>query len=431
MNRVTKLLVSDGSNTGTTIATITKGDIFLTDETGTVLTETTAATKSKSDKVFVVMGTGTGKPAFSSPIVGKNIRSVKAYQYTAPAEQVSYIGSNGTTGSIAVTNGVEYVMNVILKDDQRVLPHRQTRDVFHVSADAATSDVEVTSAMIKLMVKSNLSKYIKFERVNSDAGTEALGAADTLVATKGSNKIIVTESGGVLPYLFAVGDYVRLGTAVTSPIYKITATTVTVADGGTLTVDVPVQESFSASGVGVAEYITAAQAAAAEFGFKMTGKAIDDNGIDVYSKVSFTATFSPVNADPSDSEIRSMTTATAAYKGVGYFQDVRDMEWLSIGMFGQMNRRLFPVAGVDSMVSSSCNYNILVIEHDQVTNTEFDRTSNLPTTTVVAINRAAGTEGDFDTDESFVDILEAYLDAASEGGSVDAWVTAAGSTAAL
>jgi hypothetical protein len=423
MNRVTKLLVGDGTNVGTTLPTITKGDLFLVSEAGTVLNSTTAAALTAQDTVYVVMGTGAGKTAFSAPIKGKNIRSIKAGGYTAPTEQVSYIGSNGTTGSIAVTNGVEYVMNVILKDDQRVLPHRQTRDVFHVSADAATSDVEVTNALIKLMVKSSLTKYIKFERVNSNAGTEALDTSDTLVATKGSNKIIVTETGGVLPYLFAVGDYIRLGTAVTSPIYRITATTVTVADGGTLTVDVPVQESFSASGTGAAEYITATQAAAAEFGFKMTGKAIDDNGIDVYSKVSFTATFAPVNADPSDSEVREMTTATKAYKGIGYFQDVRDMEWLSIGMFGQMNRRLFPVAGVDSMVSSSLTYNVLAIEHDQDVNTGFDRTNALPTTTLVAIPPVTGEQSDWATADKFCDILQAYFTAASAAGAVtgDVW----------
>lgn len=77
------------------------------------------------------------------------------------------------------------------------------------------------------------------ERIHSAVGTEALGAADTLVGTAGSKVLTVVESGGVLPYLFAVGDYIRMGTAVTAPVYKITATTVTVADGGLITLDIP------------------------------------------------------------------------------------------------------------------------------------------------------------------------------------------------
>lgn len=251
------------------------GEIIVVNPAGLVLD---TSPLSENFKFVVERPDGTLK--FSDMINAKSVQKVTVHKYEAGVNQVDYIGYNGTSGAIDVIDNNTYKINITLRGTDALDASRMTLKHGVYSSDDSATQEEIAAGLTKSLI-SNFSreaiklKYhtdlIKFERVNSTAGTEALGASDTLVGTAGSKYVTITETGGTLPYLFAVGDYIRMGTAVTSPVYKITATTVTVADGGVLTLDIPLQTSVSYSGTGAVEYITAAEAAASNFGIKMTG----------------------------------------------------------------------------------------------------------------------------------------------------------------
>lgn len=121
------------------------------------------------------------------------------------------------------------------------------------TADTKTTITDGLCLSAHNAVAKMVEKPYKVERVSSNAGTEALGADDTIVGDIYSKTLTVTEVGGVLPYAFVAGDYIRLGTGLTAPVYKIVTSTVVVATGGVLVLDQPLQESVSYSGVGVCE----------------------------------------------------------------------------------------------------------------------------------------------------------------------------------
>jgi len=196
---------------------------------------------------------------------------------------------------------------------------------------SASTQATVAAALAKSLIQ-NSEKYVNIPftvgRVNSDAGTEALGAADTLVAVRGSKSVTVTESGGVLPYLFVVGDYIRFGVTDADPVYKITATTVTVADGGTLTLDIAAQENFSASGTGTCQYITAAQAAAADFGIKLTGRTRRfQEGVWRYEVNKWITTVAGMGAT-------LVANVTVPSEGTGTYSQIAEDEWFYQGNEG-------------------------------------------------------------------------------------------------
>ena len=221
-----------------------------------------------------------GDMKFSDTINSKMVKKVTVQKYVAGANQVDYIGYNGTSGAIDVIDDNVYKINMYIVGTDALDFSRMTVKHGVYKSDSNATQGEIAAGLTQSLI-SNFSregmklKYgtdiIKFDRVNSATGAEALGASDTLVGIKGSKYVTIVETGGTLPYLFVAGDYLRLGTTVTSPVYKITATTVTTADGGVLTLDIPLQESVSYSGTGAAMYITAAAAAAGNFGIKMTG----------------------------------------------------------------------------------------------------------------------------------------------------------------
>lgn len=254
------------------------GETIVVNMAGVAVDAGTASTLTQQFRIATKLADGDVK--FSDTIDAKMVKKVTCQRYVAGANQVDYIGYNGSTGAIDVIDDNVYKINMYIVGTDALDFSRMTVKHGVYKSDSSATQAEIAAGLTQSLI-SNFSregmklKYgtdiIKFDRVNSATGAEALGASDTLVGIKGSKYVTIVETGGTLPYLFVAGDYLRLGTTVTSPVYKITATTVTTADGGVLTLDIPLQESVSYSGTGAAMYITAANAAAGNFGIKMTG----------------------------------------------------------------------------------------------------------------------------------------------------------------
>jgi hypothetical protein len=400
LGRVNRVLVTnvEANNTGTSLPTIINGDMLILNRAFSNLTGTPTITSAvDNDLIYIAQGIAASKAILSLPIALKHVTSVKRASYVAPAEQVSHIGYNGTSGTITPENSTEYSLIIQLKDDQRVMVNRPSRQVFSYTSDStATAEEIATSFARKINVDRYISTYVKAEAVSDGTAT---ASGQTATVTNGSKTVsyggAVTIASGAYVYLagatYKVATGVTAGTSITlDAAYQ--GTTGTIASGTTY-----------ASNNGVLTAI-------ANAGIKLTGKSIAYNGIDKYQKVIFeTSLFT-------DSNTATVTATTAMAFGTGFWQQVRDMEYDAQGYLGVTNRTLFPSGNLGSGTPATravdgTLYNLLVIEHFDEHPGDLQGQYKSPMTTVIAFASAsAPTKSTKET--TIIDILESLFESA-------------------
>jgi hypothetical protein len=161
-----------------------------------------------------------------------------------------------------------------------------------------------------------------------------------------------------------VGDYLRFGTGVTDPMYKITAIDTT---ANTLTLDQPYQgvsALFNDTGL---EKVAAATAATADFGLKLTGLPGDFVvGLYEYRKISFNVLLNDTFGGTLN------TTSTVASKGKGTYNEIAELEWFLKGNRGEGNRVAeYPVPFVADATSGK-TYDVWSFDWYDVNSTSID-----------------------------------------------------------
>ena len=214
------------------------------------------------------------------------------------------------------------------------------------NSTSSSTQEDIATGLIKNLIANfkeeyKLEKDIQFDLVLSNAGTAVTVAAGAdltdLQYIKGSKTVTGLLSG--VPALgtdevfnnITVGDYLRVGTATTAGCYKVTAVTAgTASTPATITLDIPFQGESTIVALASNEVITAAQAAAGNFGIKMTGRPLKFDVIRwrQYDKLRWNVTLEGFGSTP-------FTVAQAAKPGVGVFEEVATNEFMSWGNEGQ------------------------------------------------------------------------------------------------
>jgi len=334
--RTASVQIHDASN-GTTY--IGAGEVVIVNEFGTVLNDTTA-TKVDNKEIYIVGRTSDGLSTYkSAPIVGKGLQDLNTKLYAAAVEQITYLGWNGASGTFAATLTADTLYNLRLTSLYMGPLHDEVSKSFAYKSGAATPvDADVVIGLAQNFSFSNnvdLDFSVKCESLCAHAGGTI---AQTATVTNGTSSIIM--SAGTT---FVAGDYIRVGgTATTDPVYKIKTSA---ASGATLTIEGKFQGT-SAAGVTV-ERITAAQGIdpAEHWGLKFTGLAMTfEPGIWKYRKEMF------------DIQVGTVITSDPEYdtdgsKGVGTYDEVREMEWLDRTYFGN-NTKVHSMYPVDFPLSA-------------------------------------------------------------------------------
>lgn len=361
-----------------TSTNLAAGEIVVTNEAGVVVNA--APTGGKFRLAYL---SDRGDVVWSDVIDASTITNYIGKLSAAATEKITYIGYTGSTGSIEVNNSTTYVARILLLPSVAADFAQQKVKHMVYKSDIAATQEEIATGLVQNLSNNyqiNKEPEIKAERVLNSAGVEALGAADTFVGVRGQSTITIVETGGVLPYLFAVGDYVRLGTATTDPVYKITATTVTVADGGVLTLDTPLQTSISATGAGLVEYITAALAAASNFGVKLTSLARNFKvGLLPYDKFDFNTTLTEGFG------ATTVTTSQETSFGTGTYEQVSEAEYVNQSVihsvyYGTMDSEIY--SKLRDAVSGQF-YSVLSFSHVTKTVDGLGSSVNLPKKVII------------------------------------------------
>jgi len=298
---------------------------------GGKIADTTTGVASKTFKIGYK--TADGELIMSDIIDPKTVKNYKGKKSVATAEQVTYIGYNGTSGDIVAANSTSYIISLWFNND--TLNGSMDRLVKYgaYKSDSSAISKEIAAGLALSLynnLKNELEYRVKVERV-SNGTLLALGTSvDNVTFTKGSQYFTATDiDDATVNAALAVGDVIVIGSATTSPRYIITEID-TVTNIGKL--DVP----FAGDTVTVADTglrkIAAAGVDALTWGLKLTGVAKTWSlGLYPFNKVKF-------DIELENFGTTGITYTTAASVGIGAYETVAEAEWFAQGNEGGMSR---------------------------------------------------------------------------------------------
>ena len=329
---------------------IVEGEMVLADPQGNVIT-TTAGTYTGKEKMKIMFRKANGEVMETPLISAKNVTSYLVTPYSAGTDKVVYIGYNGTSGSLEGNSfmpGTEYTVNIRKKG---ILNHDLDMYTFHKSfgyynATATSGEAAVARGLVKNAVANFSDKYgvdnfVKFEMLcsSSDAGS------DTVAFIEGDT-LVRRTSGSVI----VAGNYIRVATGVTSPVYYVESVV-----GDNIYLETPYQGTSTTA---AACYKLNGTITSCYFGLKLTG-----------TEHKFDATNLKFKYDKSDFGVSlksfintTVTDSVAASLGNGVWQQVRELEWESEDYFGQTSKTDWLMPSRTQYTISGINYNVVSID---------------------------------------------------------------------
>ena len=341
--------ITSGTITPGSVAT---GSVVVTNVSNEVLTPNTVVDYST---IKIVKNRGANLPLQQ---VRLNIADVVAYSgvcYQAPVEQTTFIGYNGSAGSITVANSsfyeikLEHVPNAFAYGKR---PANYKYGTF--KSDANATQAEIANGIQASLVQNfkpnrTIDWRVITELVSNDAGAAITGTVANFGVTRYSKT--VTLDGTVTNV--AAGDFIRLGgTTTAAPVYKVAA----VNSPTSITLTVSYQGTTGTIAVANVQVITAANAATAAFGIKITGlkQKYDVNRWRQYDKVRF-------NSFINEPFAGTIVTTTAAFDGVGVYEQAANDEYISWGDEGQVFVDQVPPQFREQDAVIGSEYNIAIL----------------------------------------------------------------------
>jgi len=287
------------------------------------------------EQFFIVQGKGVGNPLMKTPVLTKGKVKVSIAKFRPAVQQITVIGYNGTTGALPVASNTDFWIKV-RKRDNDAANRSQPMSLFAgpVKTDATGTQEELALLLAKNGIK-NFSQepangYLRFENITSATDAGILGTVVSFDVAY--NSYVVTLVGGTVTNVSA-GDWIKLGGTTTSTaVYKVAA----VNSPNTITLETPYQGTSGNILVANVRRITAAVAATANFGVRLTGAPapFDVNAFRDYYANRFTATFSDSTT--------LVTHVQGARNGNGMWQQVAMDEYMSYGYEGQNDMLAVP-----------------------------------------------------------------------------------------
>ena len=356
------LVGKDVAKTTTTVAALNDGEIALFTPGGTMYTESTA---DAGDLVQIVLGRGSSQEPLKSPVFSKaDVTRVTRKAYAAGSVQLDYIGFNGSTGSIEVNNSTVYRASInIIESPETTNGGVLVKDMSY-SSDSSATQAEIADGLFASVV-GNFSrqdeKAIGFEMLMA-AGSDTAVPTGTVsfTFTNGSKTISATDIDDATgTAALAVGDYLRIGTAATDEVYRITAIDAT---ANTATLSVPFQGTTQSIVDSSLKVIVAASAATVACGIKLTGLTMDWTNGKITNKLSRWA----LSLDADSFGATTVTNSTTPSFGTGSYRQVAELEWFANGNNGDIYRNEAKNSfDFTPMSSSAETYDCIEIELDK------------------------------------------------------------------
>lgn len=327
------------AGTGVTANNLNQKEVgaFLCDGTNLKANETTGAAATKIKLAYK----DTNGEIHWSPVI-PSTATVRAFRYRAAQEQIDYLGFNGSTGSITVTDEFRYEVKVVLRETINASYDASSLPTFIGSykSDTSATQAEIMNGLY-LNLRSNMStlrnpSILNIERMMAAGSDGALGTGvNNLTFTNGSKVVSCdgdiddTTGGGAE---LVAGSYIRLGTAATDEVYPIASVDTT---NNKLVLDAPFNGTTVTLADTAVKQVSAANAASLACGLKFSGIAqewvLDRK---VYGKTSWKL------LEPNGK--MTLTNTQASKKGYGTYQEVAEFEYFFVAADGSRDKFKMP-----------------------------------------------------------------------------------------
>lgn len=317
----------------------------------------TAAEAAAADTIKIIKDRGVNLPLQQVRISLSEVKTLNGVTGAAASEQITYIGYNGTTGSMPNTIDTFYEIKLEHVPNAFAYGKRPANYKYGTyQSGSTTSQVEITTGLVKSLVQNfvpnRTTDWRVFSEVVTNATRTAVSGAGTLKFTKYSKTVVA--SAATASSTFVVGDYIQIAAGNTNGVYKIVD-----KDGsGNLTLDYAFQGETTTITPGVlAIRITVANAGiATSWGVKITGikQKYDVNRWRQYDKVRF-------NPFINDGLTGTLVTTTAAYDGIGVYEQAANDEYISWGDEGQIFVDQVPPQFREQDAQSGVQYNPAIL----------------------------------------------------------------------
>lgn len=294
-----------------------------------------------SDGTVASLGSGTPfyfaqKTAQGNIITSERIDPALATRqvidYSAPTQQKVAIGFNGTSGAIEVNNGETYMINMWLYNygALSVLDRKKKHGIYQAASTGATQAAIASGLQLNLYnnFKREPTEVMTFNLLTNNAGAAITGTGNLSFVNGSQWVTAATDADAVI----AVGDFLRVGTAVTDPVYEVVDIDTT---ANKLKLKIPYQGATATVLEANAEFIDSSLLAAAAFGIILEGVEQDWvlNKIEFATAIPMWETFTTEAFGDTP-----VTELVQAGHGTGYGKEVADIEALAIGTKGEMYR---------------------------------------------------------------------------------------------
>lgn len=334
--------------TSFTSGSCTEATVAVIKEDGTAVTGSIAAVTARVRVISKKNGVMKYSPFFKYA----NILQKSATAYSAPTEQTTYLGYNGTSGSLdgtaspTITASKTYGVTVELTNFSQYAKSNLIKDAYYYTS--STSQGDLVSGLQKGLVDSfsrEKPAQVKVEKVCS--GTDDGNTTGTWSVTNGSKYATVSSATGL-----TVGMVIRTvatGGAKTNAVYHIAG-----ISGTTIELDVPYQGSTASTQAWC--YINTP----ANYGLKLTGLAVSDLKLDEQWEM---VRFKTWIANKTDNLYLAATnTTTAASEGTGNWKMALTYERKHSYAHGQSYRSTLPLETPNTVASSSYTYDTIYLQ---------------------------------------------------------------------
>jgi hypothetical protein len=312
----------------------TAGWVGITNMSNIVLDATTVLAY---DKIKIIKDRGADLPLQQVVISLSELAKTSAYSGAVASEQVSYIGYNGTSGTMDATVNnfflikLEHTPNAFLYG-KRPASYKYGTFQSGASASALSNSIGLIKSLItNFRANRTIDWRVKSELVADGAGTVITTLDANIVSitfTKYSKTAVVTTNGAVSA--IAAGTYIRVGagiTTYTNPVVKVVSSG---SQAGTGTFNLVldfVWQGDTTVATGANLYTVATPG---NVGIKITGlkQKYDVNRWRQYDKVRFNTFLEGFDA--------AVVTTTAAFDGVAVYEQAANDEYISWGDEGQV-----------------------------------------------------------------------------------------------
>src|SRR3990167_6366197 len=245
------------TKTTSTIAAMNTGEIGVFTPGGTMYTEASA---DADDPFIVVFKTTDSAYLTSEKLTKADVVSVHLKVGAAAAEQIDYIGYNGSANSIDAQNSTMYRIRLNFLEGFQNNDHGTTFvKTASYQSDSSGAQHEIARGLAK-NGNDNMSKepkntsgnpIVRFKAICNEATNTTNDSSGIMTVVKGSKFVNISESSGGAGYAgnfngttsdMAVNDFLRISdtdaaAALTDDVFRIVAITGTVGGAGPVTLE--------------------------------------------------------------------------------------------------------------------------------------------------------------------------------------------------